>query len=208
MLSQTLKEIWNGSLGTCRYTNGGTIVSGRGPHGDSSLVDKIDSKEWSGSLMYTLQPVERPCYSPFACVLDIRLSSIPTKHFEAIKRVFRLLKLRIMRDVKKIQEEDVGSANFLEIDWFDGHQRSKKKVGNIFILQRAEVHRHVWLVVLKSLDAIPAQRLTDLTYNKNSSESDILTKALPRERFEFLLQRLGQEEFAPDTLKVLKKEEV
>nr|GEZ50545.1 copia protein [Tanacetum cinerariifolium] len=39
------------------------------------------------------------------------------------------------------------------------------------------------------------------------STQDIFTKALPRERFEFLLQRLGMKSMSPETLKRLQKDE-
>nr|GFB23811.1 retrovirus-related Pol polyprotein from transposon TNT 1-94 [Tanacetum cinerariifolium] len=37
--------------------------------------------------------------------------------------------------------------------------------------------------------------------------ADIFTKALPRERFEFLLPRLGMKSMSPDTLKCPQEEE-
>ena len=36
--------------------------------------------------------------------------------------------------------------------------------------------------------------------------ADILTKALPRERFEFLMEKLGMKSYTPETLKKLAEE--
>ncbi|GJU92015.1 putative ribonuclease H-like domain-containing protein [Tanacetum coccineum] len=85
-------------------------------------------------------------------------------------------------------------------------------------------------VVLKSFGCDPSSKTTDLTSIKflctvitkvlllfavTTSSTlalntltlrDILTKALPRERFKFLLPRLGHEEFNPENSQVFKKE--
>ncbi|GKG29005.1 hypothetical protein Tco_0416370, partial [Tanacetum coccineum] len=39
------------------------------------------------------------------------------------------------------------------------------------------------------------------------ADADIFTKALPRERFEFLLPRLGMKSMSPETLKRLQERE-
>ncbi|GJW95135.1 hypothetical protein Tco_0174807 [Tanacetum coccineum] len=168
-------------------------------------------------------PVDPTFLRLFACVLDIRLK--PTKmQLKAIKRVFRYLKEpftwvfgirkttkamspkayaeRILRGCQ-IQEElkDYG-FNFNKIPLYCDnksaialccnnvqHSRSKHiDIRHHFIREQVE------------------NRVVELYFvETNYQLADILTKALPRERFEFLLPRLGMKSLTPATLKRLQE---
>ncbi|GJX31254.1 retrovirus-related pol polyprotein from transposon TNT 1-94 [Tanacetum coccineum] len=126
---ETLKNMEWISLTLLITTDGGSIETGRGPHGDSNI---------------------------------------------------RYADVGIMRDVKIQEEVRREVLSFLEIGWLAGHQRSKE--ARQYQLQR--------------LNTSPCLDL-----------ADILTKALPRERFEFLLPRLGMKSLTPETLRRLQEGE-
>ncbi|GKC50598.1 hypothetical protein Tco_1073343, partial [Tanacetum coccineum] len=130
----------------------------------------------------------------------------------------------IMRDVKIQEEVRREVLSFLEIDWLAGHQRSKEALQ----YQQQRLNTLPCLdVVLKSFGCDHSSKTTDLTSIKflctvitrvqllfavtMSSTldqlADILTKALPRERFEFLLPRLGMKSLTPETLRRLQEGE-
>ncbi|GJR43359.1 retrovirus-related pol polyprotein from transposon TNT 1-94 [Tanacetum coccineum] len=148
-----------------------------------------------------------------------------------------------------------GSAQYLEIDWLSGPQRSKRSTANN--LQHRLNTLPCLDVVLKSFGSIISSKNYGFDFTKiplycdkkqnaialccnnvqhsrskhidirhhfireqvenrvvelyfmetNYQLADILTKALPRERFEFLLPRLGMKSLTPETLRRLQEGE-
>ncbi|GKA01780.1 hypothetical protein Tco_0674445 [Tanacetum coccineum] len=122
------------------------------------------------------------------------------------------------------------SSQFLEIDWLAGHQRSKEA-------RPSQQQRRNTLQCLDAIteDVPLALSCNKSRHSRSTSTSDIrhhfireqvengvvelyfvetnyqladiLTKALPRERFEFLLPRLGMKSLTPETLKRLQEGE-
>ncbi|GJV97005.1 putative ribonuclease H-like domain-containing protein [Tanacetum coccineum] len=133
-----------------------------------------------------------------------------------------LMRCGIMRDAK-IQEKYSGSAQFLG-DRLLAVTKNKEARNNNYI---ARIHRHVWMFAIalccnnvqhsrsKHIDIrhhfIREQvenRVVELYFvETNYQLADILTKALPRERFEFLLPRLGMKSLTPETLRRLQEGE-
>ncbi|GKF30386.1 hypothetical protein Tco_0100184 [Tanacetum coccineum] len=158
----------------------------------------------------------------FAVCMCAKYQAKPTKkHLEAIKRVFRYLKgtinMGLYADADHAGCQDSRrstsrSAQFLRdrlVSWsckealqyqlqrlntspcLDVHSRSKHiDIRHHFIREQVE-NRVVKLYFVET----------------NYQLADILTKALPRERFEFLLPRLGMESLTPETLKCLQEGE-
>ncbi|GKB68953.1 hypothetical protein Tco_0930365 [Tanacetum coccineum] len=161
-----------------------------------------------GSLMYLT--ASRP--NLVLCVHVCRYQSKPLKkHLEAVKRVFRYLQgtinmglwyskdtamaltayaTQIMQVVNDTRE-DIGSAQFLGdklVSW-----SSKKQTSTSISSIEAE---YITMSVGKGV--------VELYFVRTKYQlADIFTKALPRERFEFILPRLGMKSMKPETLKRL-----
>ncbi|GJS22315.1 hypothetical protein Tco_0450947 [Tanacetum coccineum] len=190
-------------------------------------VDQTRFRGMVGSLMYlTTNRLDLV----FVVCMYARYQAKPTKkHLEAIKR------MRIMRDVKIQEEVRREVLSFLEIDWLAGHQRSKEALQ--YLQQRLNTlpcldvvlksfgcdhnSKTMDLTSIKFLCTVitKAQLLFAVTMSSTLDQStstyvetnyqlaDILTKALPRERFKFLLPRLGMKSLTPETLRRLQEGE-
>ncbi|GKE81031.1 hypothetical protein Tco_1551031 [Tanacetum coccineum] len=165
-------------------------------------VDQTRFRSMVGSLMYLT--ASRPDLV-FAVYMCARYQASPTKKYlEALKRVFGiseepLIKILWMRS----QLSDYGFA-LNKIPLYCDHrsaialccnnvQHSRSKhidIRHHFI--REQVEKGVIELYFMSTDYQLA---------------DIITKALPRERFEFLLPRLGMKSMSPKTLKRLQEGE-
>ncbi|GKA29246.1 hypothetical protein Tco_0715491 [Tanacetum coccineum] len=149
-----------------------------------------------GSLMYLT--ASRPDLV-FAVCMCARYQAKPTKkHLKAIKRV-------PFRDKR---------TNNMVFDWLAGHQRSKEELQ--YLQQRLntlpclDVHSRLKHIDIRHhfIREKVENRVVELYFvETNYQLADILTKALPRERFEFLLPRLGMKSMTPDTLKCLQEGE-
>ncbi|GJT72424.1 hypothetical protein Tco_1031710 [Tanacetum coccineum] len=129
----------------------------------------------------------------FAVCMCARYQAKPTKKYlEAIKH------MRIMRDVKIQEEVRREVLSFLEIDWLVGHHRTLS----------IKAHRHTSPFHRGNLIKVNNKEWLKLYFvETNYQLADILTKALPRERFEFLLLASSMEEFTQKTLRRLQERE-
>ncbi|GJR21721.1 retrovirus-related pol polyprotein from transposon TNT 1-94 [Tanacetum coccineum] len=150
-------------------------------------VDQTRFRGMVGSLMY----------------LTARYQAKPTKkHLEAIKRVFSIA---VHGDVKIQERSYVGKCQFLGDRWLAGS--SKKKEALQYLQLEAEYIAMSGMLCSKSFEQVE-NRVVELYFvETNYQLADILTKALPRERFEFLLPRLGMKSLTPETLRRLQEGE-
>nr|GEW30483.1 hypothetical protein [Tanacetum cinerariifolium] len=170
-------------------------------------VDQTRFCSMVGSLMYLT--TSRPDLVFVVCMCARYQASPTKKHLEALKRVFRYLKgtinwgLWYPKDTAMVltayldadhagcqdtRRSTSGSAQFLGDKL---HSRSKHiDIRHHFI--RGQVERGVVKLYFVTTDYQLA---------------DIFTKALPRQRFEFILSRLGMKSMSPTTLKRLQEEE-
>ncbi|GJY53657.1 retrovirus-related pol polyprotein from transposon TNT 1-94 [Tanacetum coccineum] len=170
-------------------------------------VDQTRFRGMVGSLMYLT--ASRPDLV-FAVCMCARYQAKPTKkHLEAIKRVFRYLRGTIymglwypkdnaMALTAYADADHAGCQGFMEKNYAIAlccnnvqHSRSKHiDIRHHFIREQVE------------------NRVVELYFvETNYQLADILTKALPRERFEFLLPRLGMKSMTPETLRRLQEGE-
>ncbi|GJS71284.1 retrovirus-related pol polyprotein from transposon TNT 1-94 [Tanacetum coccineum] len=136
-------------------------------------VDQTQYRSMIGSLMYLT--ASRPDLV-FAVCMCARYQSKPTKkHLEAVKRVFRFMQV-----VQSLGRKTSGCAQFL------GDKVRSKDIDIRHHFIREQV----------------AKGVIELYFMRTEYQlADIFTKALPRERFEFILPRLGMKCMKPETLK-------
>ncbi|GJX17508.1 retrovirus-related pol polyprotein from transposon TNT 1-94 [Tanacetum coccineum] len=177
-------------------------------------VDQTRFRSMVGSLMYLT--ASRPDLV-FAVCMCARYQASPTKkHLEALKRVFRYLRGTINWGLWYPKDTAMALTAYADADHADygfafnkiplycdnrsaialccnnvQHSRSKHiDIRHHFI--REQVEKGVVELYFVTTDYQLA---------------DIFTKALPRERFEFLLPRLGMKSMTPETLKRLQEGE-
>nr|GEU31347.1 hypothetical protein [Tanacetum cinerariifolium] len=161
-----------------------------------------------GSLMYLT--ASRPDLV-FAVCMCARYQASPTKkHLEALKRVFRYLKRTINWGLWYLKDTSMALTAYADAD-HAGCQDTQRKAEYIDMFGCCA--QILWM----------RSQLTDYDFVFNkiplycdsrsaialccNNLADIFTKALPRERFEFLLLRLGMKSMSPETLKRLEVEE-
>ncbi|GKD93354.1 retrovirus-related pol polyprotein from transposon TNT 1-94, partial [Tanacetum coccineum] len=129
--------------------------------------------------------------------------SQPKKHFEAIKRVFRYLKGTINMGLWYPKDNAMSLTAYADADHADVKYFKKKYVGS------AHTHRSKHIDIRHHFIREQVEnRVVELYFvETNYQLADILTKALPRERFEFLLPRLGMKSLTPETLRRLQEGE-
>ncbi|GKA70464.1 hypothetical protein Tco_0776603 [Tanacetum coccineum] len=187
--------------------------------GNSSLT-KLDFRGMVGSLMYltAVRRDQRAAVPLFVqnlveCMFcDRYQASLPKAHFEDIKRVFEADHAGVILKKKYVWKCFSSGVRLDQRTRFDfnkiplycdnksaialccnnvQHSRSKHiDIRHHFIREQVE------------------NRVVELYFMETNYQlADILTKALPRERFEFLLPRLGMKSLTPETLRRLQEGE-
>ncbi|GJS25129.1 retrovirus-related pol polyprotein from transposon TNT 1-94 [Tanacetum coccineum] len=123
-------------------------------------------------------------------LLDIRLK-LPKAPLKQSNGIFRLPKRNHLTLVLVSEDNAMSLTAFADADLLRDH----------FTLR----HRHTTQFHSRARGKWMVETL--LCGNKTYQQADILTKALPRERFEFLLPRLGMKSLTPETLKRLQEGE-
>ncbi|GKB60703.1 hypothetical protein Tco_0916889 [Tanacetum coccineum] len=137
-----------------------------------------------GSLMYLTSSRPDLIYAVCLCA---RYQAKPTKkHLQAVKRIFRYLKGTINVGLWYSKDTDMSLTAYVDAD----HAGSKHiDVRYHFIKEQVENG----VVELYSV-------------RTEYQLADIFTKPLPRERFNFLIEKLGMRSMSPKTLKRLAEE--
>ncbi|GJV60535.1 retrovirus-related pol polyprotein from transposon TNT 1-94 [Tanacetum coccineum] len=189
------------------------------------LVDPTRFRGMVGSLMYL--SASRPDIV-FAVCMCARYQAKPTKkHLHAIKRIFRYLKgtihmglwypkvsgfaLRAFANADYAGCQDTrrstsGSAQFLGdklISWSSKKQKSitisTTEAEYIALSKHIDIRHHFIKEQVEN-------RVVEVYFVETKYQlADIITKALPRERFELLLLLLGMKKMSPETLKELQE---
>ncbi|GJR31047.1 hypothetical protein Tco_1107279 [Tanacetum coccineum] len=138
-------------------------------------VDQTRFRSMVGSLMYLT--ASRPDLV-FAVCMCARYQASPTKkHLEALKRVFWYLKGTINWGLWYPKDTAMALTAYADADHAGCQDTRRKQV---------------------------EKGMVELYFMTTDYQlMDIFTKALPRERFEFLLPRLGMKSMSPETLKRL-----
>ncbi|GKE07986.1 hypothetical protein Tco_1411537 [Tanacetum coccineum] len=179
-----------------------------------------------GSLMYLT--ASRPDLV-FAVCMRARYQAKPTKkHFEAIKRVFRYLKGTINMGLWYSKDNTMSLTAYADADHARCQDSRRSTSGSAQFLRdrllkdyRFDFNKIPLYYDNKSAIALCCNNVQhsrskhiDIHHyffreqvETNYQLANILTKALPRERFEFLLPRLGIKSLTPETLRRLQEGE-
>ncbi|GJV64955.1 retrovirus-related pol polyprotein from transposon TNT 1-94 [Tanacetum coccineum] len=197
-------------------------------------VDQTRFRGMVGSLMYLT--ASRPDLVFVVCMCA-RYQAKPTKkHLEAIKRVFRYLKGTINMGLWYPKDNTMSLTAYADAD-HAGCQDSRRSTSGVLrfleILKDYGFEFNKIPLYCDNKSAIALccnnvqhsrskhidichhfireqveNRVVELYFvETNYQLADILTKALPRERFEFLLPRLGMKSLTPETLRRLQEGE-
>nr|GEU56235.1 copia protein [Tanacetum cinerariifolium] len=188
-------------------------------------VDQTRFRSMVGSLMYLT--ASRPDLVFVVCMCARYQASPTKKHLEALKRVFWYLKgtinwglwypkdtsmaLMAYADIDHAGCQDTrrstsGSAQFLGdklVRWLSKKQKSivifTTEVEYITMSKHIDIRHHF---IREQVE----RGVVKLYFVTDYQLTDIFTKALPRQRFEFILPRLGIKSMSPTTLKCLQEE--
>ncbi|GJT00753.1 retrovirus-related pol polyprotein from transposon TNT 1-94 [Tanacetum coccineum] len=166
-------------------------------------VDQTRFRGMVGSLMYLT--ASRPDLV-FAVCMCARYQAKPTKkHFEAIKRIFRYLKGTINMGLWYLKDNAMSLTAYADAD-HAGCQDSRRKAE--YIAMSGCCAQILWMRSQLKDYRLDFNKIP-LYYDNKSAIAlcYILTKALPREQFEFLLPRLGMKSLTPETLRRLQEGE-
>ncbi|GJU55173.1 hypothetical protein Tco_1228887 [Tanacetum coccineum] len=164
------------------------------------LVDQTRFRGMVGSLMYLT--ASRPDLV-FAVCICARYQAKPTKnHLEAIKRIFRYLKGTINMGLWYPKDNAMSLTAYADAD-HAGCQDSRRTAT---MSSTHDLSTSTYDTI--SFESNWKMELVELYFVEiNYQLADILTKALPRERFELLLPRLGMKSLTLETLKRLQEGE-
>ncbi|GKD03458.1 retrovirus-related pol polyprotein from transposon TNT 1-94 [Tanacetum coccineum] len=154
-------------------------------------VDQTRFRSMVGSLMYLT--ASRPDVVLAVCMCA-RYQASPTKnHLEALKRVFRYLRGTINWGLWYLKDTAMALTAYADAEHAGCQDTRRDTLDDVTADRlREQVKKGVVELYFMTMDY-------QLAY--------IFTKALPRERFEFLLPRLGMKSMTLETLKCLQEEE-
>ncbi|GKE19375.1 hypothetical protein Tco_1426952, partial [Tanacetum coccineum] len=112
------------------------------------------------------------------------------KHLNAVKRIFRYLKGIVHRGLWYLKDSSIALTTFADADHAGCQDTRRSTSGSIQLLGDRLEHVENGVIELYFV-------------NTEYQLADIFTKALGRERIEFLINKLGMRSFTPETLKKL-----
>nr|GFA33521.1 uncharacterized mitochondrial protein AtMg00810-like [Tanacetum cinerariifolium] len=159
-----------------------------------------------GKTSYELMHASRPDLQ-FAICMCARYQARPTeKHVHAVKRIFRYLRGTVNRGLWYTKDSSVALTAFADADHAGCQDTRRSTSGSVQFLG---VRLISWSS--KRYHFIKEQvenGLIELYFvNTEYQLADLFTKALGRDRIEFLTNKLGMRSFTPETLKKLMNEE-
>ncbi|GKA64268.1 hypothetical protein Tco_0763874 [Tanacetum coccineum] len=193
---------------------------------EGKAIDLSHYRGMIGTILYLT--ASRPDLQ-FAISMCARYLARPTeKHLHAVKRIFRYLRGTINRGLWYSKDSSIDITAFADADHAGCQDTRRSTSGSMQFLGDKLVSwssKRQKSVAISSTEAeyIALSKHIDIRFNfiKEQVENgvielyfvnteyqlpDIFTKALGRERIEFLINKLGMRSFTPDTLKQLADE--
>ncbi|GJZ45342.1 hypothetical protein Tco_0592938 [Tanacetum coccineum] len=177
------------------------------------LVDQTRFRSMVGSLMYLTASIPDLVFVVCMCA---RYQTSPTKkHLEALKRVFRYLKGTINWGLWYPKDTGVALTAYADAD-HAGCQDTRRStsgsaqfLGDKLVIWSSKKHKSTAIstkeAALSCLDVVKKGVVELYFVTTDNQLADIFTKALPRERFKFLLPRPGMKSMYPEALKRLQE---
>ncbi|GKC29653.1 retrovirus-related pol polyprotein from transposon TNT 1-94 [Tanacetum coccineum] len=165
-------------------------------------VDPTHNRGMIGSLVYLTS--SRPDLV-FAVCMCARYQAKPTeKHLHAVKRIFRYLKGTIDMGLWYSKDSYITLTAYADADHAGCQDARRSTSGSAQFLGdkliQADVRYHFIKEQVKNI-------VLELYFVRIEYQlADIFTKALPQERFNFLIEKLGMKSMSPETLKILAEE--
>nr|GFB46605.1 hypothetical protein [Tanacetum cinerariifolium] len=163
---------------------------------EGKAVDPSHYHGMIGTLLYLT--ASRPDLQ-FAICMCARYQARPTeKHLHAVKRIFRYLRGIVNRELWYPKDSSSSLTTFVDADHAGCQDTRRSTSGSLskhIDIRYHFIKEHVENGVIELYFVNTKYQLTD-----------IFTKALGRERIEFLINKLGMRSFTPETLKQLMDE--
>nr|GFC11422.1 uncharacterized mitochondrial protein AtMg00810-like [Tanacetum cinerariifolium] len=170
-------------------------------------VDQTRFRSMVSSLMYLI--ASRPDLV-FAVCMCARYQAKPTKkHLEALKRVFRYLKGTINWGLWYPKDTAMALTAYADVDHAGCQDTKRSTSGSAQFLGDKLHSRSKHIDIRHHFIREQVERgVVELYFVTTDYQlADIFTKALPRQRFKFILPRLGMKSMSSTTLKHLQEEE-
>ncbi|GJT50329.1 retrovirus-related pol polyprotein from transposon TNT 1-94 [Tanacetum coccineum] len=170
-------------------------------------VDQTRFYSMVGSLMYLT--ASRPNLVFVVCMYARYQASPTKKHLEALKRVFRYLKGTINWGIWYPKDTAMAQTAYADADHSGCQDTRRSTSGSAQFLGDKLVNWSKQIDIQHHFIREQVEKgVVELYFMMTDYQLvDIFTKALPRERFEFLLPRLGMKSMSPETLKRLQEGE-
>ncbi|GJY97102.1 retrovirus-related pol polyprotein from transposon TNT 1-94 [Tanacetum coccineum] len=154
-------------------------------------VDPSHYRRMIGTLLYLT--ASRPDLQ-FAICMCARYQARPTeKHLHTVKRIFRYLRGTVNRGLWYLKDSSITLTAFADVDHAGCQDTRHSTSGSMQFLRDRLEHVEKGMIELYFV-------------NTEYQLAYIFTKALGRERIEFLINKLGMRSFTPETLKLLADE--
>nr|GEZ55075.1 hypothetical protein [Tanacetum cinerariifolium] len=167
---------------------------------EGKVVDPSHYRGMIGTLLYLT--ASRPDLQ-FAICMCARYQARPTeKHVHAVKRIFRYLRGTIHRGLWYLKDSSVALTTFADADHAGCQDTHRSTYGSVQFLGERLISRYHFIKEQVENGVIELYFV-----NTEYQLADLFTKALGRERIEFLINKLGMRSFTTEMLKKLMNEE-
>ncbi|GJS91517.1 hypothetical protein Tco_0774153 [Tanacetum coccineum] len=182
-------------------------------------VDPTHYRGMVGTLMYLT--ASRPDLTFVVCMCA-RYQAKPTeKHLHAVKRIFKYLRGTINKGFWYPKDSSIALTVYVEADHAGCQDTRRSTSGTEYIAMSGCCAQILWMRSQLTDYGLGFNKIPIFHFIKEQVENgvvelyfvnaeyqlaDVFTKALSRERIEFLINKLGMRSFMPETLKQLANE--
>ncbi|GKE57552.1 hypothetical protein Tco_1496737 [Tanacetum coccineum] len=171
------------------------------PMVEKSKLDEEDPSHYRGMIGTLLYLTASRPDLQFAICMCARYQARPTeKHLNAVKRIFRYLKGTVNRGLWYPKDSSIALTAFADADHAGCQDTRHSTSGSMQFLGDRLIS---WSSKRQKSAAISSTEAEYIALFGCLQLADIFTKALGRERIEFLINKLGMRSFTPETLKQL-----